>query len=68
MVDETLSRLLATAFSTITLLSVEQNELFPFLSSTLLAANSYYMFLSYLCQLPQECTDQRVWFVKSVDD
>ena len=66
MVDETLSRLLATAFSTITLL--EQNELFPFLSSTLLAANAYYMFLSYLCQLPQECTDPRVRFVKSVDD
>lgn len=60
MVDEMLARLLANAFSTITLLSVDQSDLFPFLSSSLLTANAYYLFLSYLSQLPQECNDKRV--------
>ena len=46
MVDEMLARLLANAFSTITLLSVDQSDLFPFLSSSLLTANAYYLFLS----------------------
>lgn len=58
--DEDLCRSLATAFSTVTLLSSDQHDFLPEFANEFLAKNRLWLLLHYLAQLPQECMDARV--------
>ena len=59
-VDESLCRILATALSTLTLLSVDQSGLFQFIVITFAKQVDSTLLIYYLIQMPQECIDDRV--------